>query len=147
MIEFFEYKKENYDNLFEMMIGFYTSDAVDHPIEERIIRKLLDDIISNEYSVKGVEIYSDKELVGFGILTSYYTSEVAGINIQLEDLYIAPEYRSKGIAKKYFAYVMEKYPNAARFRLEVSPSNNRAIKLYSELGFEILDYNQMILDK
>ena len=42
---------------------------------------------------------------------------------------------------------MESHPEAVRFRLEVSPSNVKAIKLYDAMGFRRLDYNQMILNR
>ena len=40
----------------------------------------------------------------------------------------------------------EKYNTAARYRLEVTESNVRASALYHMLGFEDLEYRQMILD-
>ena len=42
---------------------------------------------------------------------------------------------------------MDEYSHASRYRLEVSPKNIRAVRLYEEIGFELLDYNQMVLDK
>lgn len=146
MIEFKLFQRQNYDKLKEMMLTFYTSEAVDEALDEEIILKLLDDILSGEYSVKGIEAYYKDSLVGFGVITSYYSSEVAGLTIQLEDLYIESKYRSKGIAKEYFSAVRKNYPDAARFRLEVCPTNERAIKLYEELGFKTLKYSQMIID-
>ena len=146
MILFEHFKKENYDTLLKMMREFYTSDAVDHPVPDEIVTKLLDDILSGEYGIRGVEAYYDKKLVGFGIITSYYASEVAGITIQLEDLFIKEEYRSKGIAKSYFKQVMENHPEAVRFRLEVCASNTKAIDLYKLMGFEKLEYDQMIFN-
>ena len=44
------------------------------------------------------------------------------------------------------AAVHEKYNTAARYRLEVTESNVRAIAPYTMLGFEGLPYRQMILD-
>lgn len=146
MIEFKLFQRQNYDKLKEMMLTFYTSEAVDEALDEEIILKLLDDILSGEYSVKGIEAYYKDSLVGFGVVTSYYSSEVAGLTIQLEDLYIESKYRSKGIAKEYFSAVRKNYSDAARFRLEVCPTNERAIKLYEELGFKTLKYSQMIID-
>ncbi|MBC2577050.1 GNAT family N-acetyltransferase [Peptostreptococcus russellii] len=146
MILFKNFDKKNYDSLLKMMLEFYSSDAVDQPIDKEIVNKLLDDILSGEYSIKGVEAYYDNELVGFGVITSYYASEVAGITIQLEDLFIKEDYRSKGIAKSYFKTVMENHPEAVRFRLEVCASNTKAIDLYKRMGFEKLEYDQMIFN-
>ncbi|WP_101773605.1 GNAT family N-acetyltransferase [Peptostreptococcus faecalis] len=146
MVEFKDFQKKNRQELLDMMMVFYKSDAVDEPIADNIIKKLLDDILKGEYQIRGIELYYDSKLAGFGIITSYYTSEIAGTTVQFEDVYIKDEYRSKGIGRKYFPSMMKEYPNASRFRLEVAPENERAIKLYKELGFEKLDYNQMISD-
>ena len=135
MIGFKEFSKENYDRLYSMMVEFYRSDAVDHPIDLDIIKRLLEDILTGDYTIRGYEVYYDDNLVGFGVMTRYYASEVAGITIQLEDLFIQEEYRSKGIAKEYFR------------RIEVARNNKRAIKLYKAGGFEELEYMQMIYDR
>ena len=54
--------------------------------------------------------------------------------------------RGQGIGRQLIAAVRAAYPNAARFRLEVTDSNPRAAALYRTLGFEPLGYRQMILD-
>lgn len=77
MVKFEDFKKENYDDLLSMMMHFYRSDAVADPVDESIIERLLNDILSREHSIKGYEARYDGNLVGFGIVTSYYASEVA----------------------------------------------------------------------
>ena len=52
-----------------------------------------------------------------------------------------------GIAQEYFAKVKDDFPEAARDRLEVCASNQRAIDLYKRLGFEVLEYVQMVDDQ
>ena len=147
MVKFEDFKKENYEDLLGMMKLFYRSDAVADPVDESIIERLLNDILSREHSIRGYEARYDGNLVGFGIVTSYYASEVAGITIQLEDLFISEDYRSMGIAQEYFAKVKDDFPEAARYRLEVCASNQRAIDLYKRLGFEVLEYVQMVDDQ
>src|SRR3712207_2259643 len=99
MINFREFTKNNSNELYEMMKEFYRSDAVDHPIDLEVIKRLLEDILEGKHEIIGYEVIYDDNLVGFGVVTRYYTSEVAGMTIQMEDLYIQEEYRSKGIAK------------------------------------------------
>ena len=40
MIVFKYFEEEHYDILLEMMLDFYSSDAVDHPIEKEIVVRL-----------------------------------------------------------------------------------------------------------
>lgn len=144
MIKFEYFKKENYRTLLEMLLAFFTSPALTDPIDRSIVVKLLDDILEGNHNIDGIEIYYKDELVGFGTLTSYYATEVAGKTIQFEDLYIEEGYRGMGIASEYFTKIMDKYPEAKRFRLEVEESNHRAIKLYERLDFEKIGYVQMV---
>ena len=45
-----------------------------------------------------------------------------------------------------FNQVMAAHPECRRFRLEVTPANQSAARLYEWLGFRFLQYNQMVLD-
>ena len=42
---------------------------------------------------------------------------------------------------------MEENPQVKRFRLEVTRSNEGAVRLYEKLGFSFLEYDQMVLDR
>ena len=66
---------------------------------------------------------------------------------QAEELYFIPQSRGKGYGHQYFQWLFAEYPQAKRFRLEVCPYNPKAKKLYEQLGFEMLNYGQMILDR
>ena len=56
-------------------------------------------------------------------------------------------YRGKGIASALFEYVKANYSaKVKRFRLEVTKSNARAVRLYTKLGFQELQYLQMHID-
>ena len=61
------------------------------------------------------------------------------------EIYILPEFRGHGLAHEFFASLRELEP-AARYRLEIEPDNLRAKRLYAEMGFSRLDYEQMVMD-
>ena len=55
------------------------------------------------------------------------------------------EYRSRGLGMEFFSFIEEKNSGKiARLRLEVEEENTRAISLYKRLGYEVLDYKQMV---
>ena len=60
---------------------------------------------------------------------------------------IREEFRGGGLGKEFFAWAEGEYPQARRFRLEATPSNQRAMDLYRRLGFEPLHYVQMVRDR
>ena len=59
--------------------------------------------------------------------------------------------RSIGICENPVSYTHlfaeKEFPDVRRFRLEVTRCNERAISLYRRLGYEELDYIQMIKDR
>ncbi|MBU6338771.1 MAG: GNAT family N-acetyltransferase [Rickettsiales bacterium] len=61
----------------------------------------------------------------------------------LSNLTIAvhPNFQGQGIGRKIFAYLLTRvevqHPEIARIELMVRQSNNRGLKLYQDLGFEI----------
>ena len=75
-----------------------------------------------------------------------WSNEAGGLCVWLDELMVEDALRGQGIGRQLIAAVRAAYPNAARFRLEVTDSNPRAAALYRTLGFEPLGYRQMILD-
>ena len=80
------------------------------------------------------------------LLALTWSNEAGGLCVWLEEIMVDDERRGKGIGSRLIAAVHEKYNTAARYRLEVTESNVRASALYHMLGFENLEYRQMILD-
>lgn len=136
--------KDAYLNLANI---FYNSDAVSHNIPQDNFLNTFNASINNHPSCHLVMAEYDNIIVGFGLLAITFSCEAGGETVWLEELYIADEYRSKGIGREFFEYTYHKYPNAKRYRLEVAENNTRAIDLYNKLGYRKLDYIQMIIDK
>lgn len=86
-----------------------------------------------------------EKIAGYGSISFTYSIEAGGKVVLLEELYIKPQFQNKGLGKAFFNYIQTNYP-AKRFRLEVTKSNTRASKLYKSLGYEQLNYIQMIKD-
>ena len=87
----------------------------------------------------------DDNVAGFAHLSFTWSTEAGGMVVLIEDLYIKPAFRGKGLGSFFFNAIFDEYePLACRYRLEVSESNKRAKKLYESLGFEDLNYGQMV---
>lgn len=133
------------NNVLLLMNEFYKSDAMSHPLNDNTILNILDDVLSNKYSVKGYKLVFDDKIVGFSFITIYYATEVNGNVLQFEDIYISPEYRRRGFGKIFIKEIMKKYDDIKRYRLEVMP-DNEAKALYEDLGFYEIEYKQLIID-
>lgn len=79
--------------------------------------------------------YSE-EVAGF-----IFVNEKYGYLNNIEYLYIKEEYRAKGLASFALKEVMKlvKEQDNKRVQIEVSPFNNKALKLYHKLGFNHID--------
>lgn len=131
-----------------MAADFYQGPAVEHPVEEAVLRRAFQAAADPEEPfLDGYLLLEDGEPVGYCYVTNAYSAEVGGRMALVEELYCKPECRGKGYGSKAFAYVLERYRQARRIRLEVSPSNPDAARLYQRLGFRYLRYDQMVLDR
>lgn len=134
------------DEVLPMVWDFYHSDAVCHAVDRSILEQTFADAVSSDPILKGYVLMEDETIVGFAYLTLYYACEVGGRCMMFEELYLKEEARGKGYGSHFFEKVMEKHPEVKRFRLEVTRSNEAAVRLYERLGFSFLEYDQMIKD-
>lgn len=127
---------------------FYHLDAVLHPIPDQHIRDTFDQVIAGNPMVDAFMLEHEGETAGYGILALSWSNEAGGMVVWLEELYILPAFQGMGLGQEYIAFVEEEYKDkAARFRLEVERSNVRAADLYRRLGYQELDYDQMVKDQ
>lgn len=84
---------------------------------------------------------------GYCITMKNYSIEAGGIVIWIDELFVLPEYRSKGLGREMFDYI-ERHgdKNLRRIRLEVEEENAGAVKLYKKLGFVKAPYDGMWKD-
>ena len=113
--------------------AFYRTPACDHEIPQQNAERTF-------------ELLMHGTPCAYCLLALTWSNEAGGLCVWLEELMVDDEQRGKGIGSRMIAAVHEKYNTAARYRLEVTESNVRAIALYTMLGFEGLPYRQMILD-
>ena len=131
-----------------MVIDFYHSDAVDHPVDAAILERSFRDAADPaEPLLRGLLIQWDGEAAGYLYVTQCYSAEVGGRCVLLDEVYLKPEFRGRGIGTRVLAWLEESYPSARRFRLEVTQANQGAARLYRSAGYEFLHYDQMVLDK
>lgn len=137
---------EDKNDYIKMTKEFYTSPAVLHSIPEEYIHITFDNIVNDTPYAKGYIIEDDGLVAGYILLSLTYSNEAGGLVVLVEEIYIKDDFRGRGIGKKALTKIKEMYKEAKRFRLEVTKENKGAIKLYKNLGYEDLDYLQMIID-
>ena len=131
----------------EMARDFYSSKAVAHNIDSQIIETTFDTAINKPHLLRAFIIEDNNIPVGFALTSFYYATEVGGIVVLLEDLYLNESCRGKGLGSKFMRFIENEYPSAKRFHLEVAKRNTRAIDVYERLGYKILEYVQMVKEE
>ncbi len=137
---------EDENSVMEMVKEFYQSDAVDHKVDPSVLRETFQNAASENKMIRGLVLEEDAVMAGYAYLTFYFASEIGGINLMIEEIFLKKEYRGKGYGRAFFEWVFREYPDVKRYRLEVTKANEGAAALYRKVGFQFLDYRQMIKD-
>ena len=125
-----------------MMRTFYASDAVWSNGSDEIFMADVDACLSDSPYIEGYVFEDDGVLQGYAMVAKSFSTEFGKPCMWLEDIYVAPEFRDRGIGSAFMSYIQNKYPDAI-FRLEVEPENERAVHVYEKCGFVVIPYMEM----
>lgn len=78
---------------------------------------------------------ANEQLVGYAILFDFWYNEYGGMVLNIDELYVVPPFRSKGVASMYIKKLIT-HSEYKALSLEVLPRNKGAFSLYKRLGFE-----------
>lgn len=125
----------------------YASDAVAHDIPLQHHIRTFDELMKSEQYAQAYMLEYDGNIAGYALLAKTFSREAGGIVIWIEELYILKEYRGKGLGSEFFEFIEKtKSADTTRLRLEVEDDNEGAVRLYKRMGYDFLDYRQMIKD-
>ncbi|MBN2521350.1 MAG: GNAT family N-acetyltransferase [Bacteroidales bacterium] len=127
----------NYKKKFkELVISLYKEDVEGKPITIKKINNTLEHF--RQYPEKGhiTGFYYNKELIGYSIITYYWSNEFGGNILFLDEIYIQHEYRNKSIGKNFIKDLAKnKINNSVAICVEVMPTNKKVYNFYNQLGF------------
>ena len=125
------------DVVVAMMVAFY---AIDHyPIDPVAAKRLLEEFTANKNLGKAWLIVTDKEIVGYVLLTFVFSFEYGGTVAFIDELYLSEGARGKGIGKQTLDFLKSE-SDLLRLKLlylEVESHNKKAENLYLSAGFEM----------
>lgn len=126
--------------------AFYHTDAVNAPVPVENYRLTFDELIRSDAYLKGY-IFEYKGMpCGFALLSKTFSQEAGGFSVTIEEIYMEEEYCGRGLATEFFNW-LKAQPGIMRLRIEVEDSNEGAKRLYERMGFELLPYLQMVIDR
>ena len=129
----------------KMAHEFYHSEAVLHPVPEANYARAFDEMMRSDAYMVGLIFEIEEQIAGYALLCKTYSQEAGGMAVWIDELYVRPDFRNRGIGHAFFAELEAIVP-AARYRLEIEPDNIRAEKLYRSMGFDVLGYKQLVKD-
>lgn len=137
--------EEDRSEILSMMKVFYSSVAVFTNGSDEIFERDFDACIENNPYLEGYVFVIDEKILGYAMLAKSFSTEFGKPCIWLEDLYLKPEFRGKGIIPKVIKYFEDNYKDCV-LRLEVEDENSHAVHVYEKAGFSRLPYVEMKKD-
>lgn len=134
--------KEEYMN---MASAFYSSNAVSHKIPKEYFERAFQAVMENNPMIRLYILEQQGNTAGYAAIAVTFTTEGGGNTLWLDELYIKEEYRSQGLGRELIRF-LKNDKSVKRIRLEITPENERAKKLYISEGFEPCNYSQLICE-
>jgi ribosomal protein S18 acetylase RimI-like enzyme len=129
----------DWPSLIAMSQALYVEDPGTKPMGARDIARTLRTLHQQPVRGRAVVVVAGGVVVGYALLCSFWSNELHGEVCTIDELYIAPTHRSRGLGSKLVQGLAQRalpfFKRAVAFELEVSPRNLRARALYERLGF------------
>ena len=126
--------------------AFYHSDAVEAPVPRENYDATFAELTRSSDYVKCYIFEDGGEPCGFALLSKTFSQEAGGVSVTIEEIFIDEAHRGRGLATEFFEWLKSK-KGIARLRIEVEDDNEGAKRLYERMGFELLPYLQMVIDR
>ncbi len=138
--------REDRESYLYLVEKFYQTDGVMAPIEREYMEKTFEELVTRDTYAVCFLAEEDGKAAGYTLLAKTFSQEGGGETVWIEELYVLPEYRGRGIASKLLETVFAEY-KVKRYRLEVEPDNVHAVKLYGKYNFYFIPYQEMVKTK
>jgi ribosomal protein S18 acetylase RimI-like enzyme len=134
------------DRLLEMIRSFYVEDGTIRYVPERL-RPAVEELMDDQSLGRLWLIDAGRSGVGYLVAVWGYSLEWHGRDAFVDELYVEPPFRSRGIGSRALALAEEECRSAGirALHLEVERPNTRAQELYRRLGYR--DHDRYLMTK
>ena len=135
---------EHDDAIVALSSALYVEDPGVRPVPPEQTRRTLAELRKNPVRGQAWVCGSGAEPAGYAFLIYFWSNEVGGEICTIDEVYVKPEARGRGLGRALFAKLIaeKNYPS---LDLEVTPANARARAFYEGLGFSPLKNQHMRL--
>jgi ribosomal protein S18 acetylase RimI-like enzyme len=128
------------NDIVAMSRELYAEDPAPLPVPEQHTRETLSTLRAEPARGRALVLQLNDAVAGYALLISFWSNELGGEIIVIDELYVRPPYRNQGYARALLTALTRTdtlWPRpAVAIELEVTPQNKRAAALYSSLGFQ-----------
>lgn len=138
-------QRSDIETLLVMMERFYAIDG--YPFNAERTRKSLEEFIADKDLGTVWMINDDLRTIGYCILAVVYSFEFGGKNAFIDEFYLEPEYRGKGIGRSVLEEIVEEAKRSGihALHLETERHNDRALQLYRSIRFT--DHQRVLMTR
>jgi ribosomal protein S18 acetylase RimI-like enzyme len=128
-----KYKAE----LCAMVQSLYLDDHQGPQMTDEKIELTISFLGQHPHNGRIVILLSGDEVVGYSIVTYYWSNEYGGLVLFIDELYIKEAFRGKSIGSHFIQHLLATESAICKVaQIEVFPSNTGALRLYTKMGFE-----------
>ena len=119
-----------------MINSLYVEDPEGEPMSMEKIEATIEQAASFPDRLKIYIMENDiGHAVGYAIVQLLWSNEWGGLTANIDEMYVVADARNLGLATKFIENIDKLSPGVNRVTLEVTPSNEKGMKFYEELGF------------
>ena len=130
------FRNQDLPELEEMIFALYREDPCEGGMSHQKVERTVEELLL--YPEKGtITMFCVNEVVvGYAIVIYYWSNEYGGNIASIDEFYVKPFWRRKGIGTSFIEYASKaKAGDVKGLQLEVTPLNERAFAYYSRHGF------------
>lgn len=133
--EFNDFCDKDLPELERMIFALYREDPCGERMSRRKIRDTVQELIGHPAKGNIWIFHVGEAVVGYSIVIYYWSNEFGGNVALIDECYVKPSWRNKGIGTSFIKYASEAKTSCLRgITAEVTPLNKRALTFYSRQG-------------
>lgn len=120
----------------KMVYALYEEDSERYKMTEEKLKATIQESILHKEHLKIILLWLGDEIIGYCIVVNYWSNQLGGNLLHIDEIYIKPEHRNNGYGKNFVVNIPNMFLDAVAMEIQVPPSNLRALALYRRLNFE-----------
>ncbi len=130
--------QEDEQALLRMMRSLAEQEPGAYFFDEPVVRDVLRKFLASPDLGRAWVFFEEETPVGYIVLTFGYSFEYHGRDSFIDELYVEPQFRRRGIGRRAMQFVQERARDLGvnAIHLEVDEGNDPAAKLYRRAGYD-----------